>query len=453
MLTASRVLAVAAVLLASVSLAAPAPVPDTVPASAPATAPATQPADPFAQIVADLRARGEPATPEDLRPPAVKPEDNAALLYEKAAAAIGSNEAGPRSSAESFSENLPYPPTWHRLAAENVRRNHDAFDLVRQATTRPAVAWAFAPDAPLIDQMMKGLGAQRHVANAVADAALYAHFTGDDRDAVILLRGELRHADAVGQKPFLVSKLVMLGIAAITANNAQLLATELTIEGAKHPVRPGIQSPAPRAAVQEVITELLNDARILSPCRQMFREERVFALDQFRQNGFAASPQAAKTLQAMTTLYDACMAASDKPSWQVPNIAIPDDPFCKVLAPSFAKARDATTKLLLTRRMAAISLAVALYRNDQGQFPPDLAALVPQYLPVAPVDPYSRTAQPFQYVILDGTRPMIGSVGPDGRDDSLPQVGLPPDACHSFHAANPGDPDDLWMDLSAWPGK
>ena len=161
MLTAYRSLAVAAVLLASVSLAAPAP----VPASAPSTTPATQPADPFAQFVADLHARGEPATPEDLRPPAVKPEDNAAVLYVRAAAAIDSNEAGPRSSAENFSESLPYPPTWHRLAAENVRRNHAGFELVRQATTRPAVAWTLAPDAPPIDQAIKGLNAQRHVVN------------------------------------------------------------------------------------------------------------------------------------------------------------------------------------------------------------------------------------------------------------------------------------------------
>lgn len=441
MLTAARSLAVLAVMLASVSLAAP------------ATAPATQPADPLTQLVADLHARGEPATPEDLRPPTVKPEDNAAIVYEKAAAAIDSNEAGPRSSAENFSENLPYPPTWHRLAAENLRLNHDAFDLVRQATTRPAVAWTIAPGMPLIYQAMKGLAAQRHLANAVADAALYAHFTGDDRDAIILLRGELRHTDALGQKPFLVSKLVMLGVAAVTANNAQLLSTELTIEGAKHPVRAGIQSPAPRAAVQEVITELLNDSRIVSPWRQQFREERVYVIDQLSHKGSASAPQTAKSLQAMSALYDAYAAAADKPSWQAPNIAVPDDPFCKTLAPTLGKAQGNVPKMLLARRMAAVSLAVALYRNDQSQFPPDLAALVPQYLPAVPVDPFSRTAQAFQYVIVDGTRPMIGSVGPDGRDDGLPQVGLPSDASHSFHAARPGEPDDVWMDLSAWAGK
>lgn len=422
-------------------------------AAAPTTGPATQSStDPLDQWVVELHAHGQPATLEDLLPPTVPADQNAALLYEQAVAAMEPTQSGPRSSAESFPEDLPYPPQWHKLADANVRRNAAAFDLVRQATTRPAVAWTSAPSPDLISSLLGSFSAQRNLANAVADAALHAHFGGNDRDAILLLHAQLRHADAIGQRPLLISKLVMLGIEAIAAQNAQILSTELTIADSKHPLRPGIQSPAPREAVHQVIAELLNDSRLLVPWHRCFGEERVFAISELRRYRLAA-PQLAKTVRALSLLYDACIAATDKPCWEAEPLPTSDDPFCKAIVPSFTKPQQTVTQLLLLRRMAAVSLAVSLYRNDHGEYPPNLAALAPQYLPAVPVDPFSRTKQPLQYAVIDGKRPMVGSVGLDGVDASLPQLGLPSDARYSFHGVDATQPDDIWLDLAAWPGR
>ena len=92
------------------------------------------------------------------------------------------------------------------------------------------------------------------------------------------------------------------------------------------------------------------------------------------------------------------------------------------------------------RRGLVVSLACRLYRHDRGAFPPDLAALVPAYLPDVPPDPYSPAGAALHYrvpaedeflpepsVVTPGKaappptriragQPVVWSVGPDGVD-------------------------------------
>jgi hypothetical protein len=58
------------------------------------------------------------------------------------------------------------------------------------------------------------------------------------------------------------------------------------------------------------------------------------------------------------------------------------------------------------RRMAAVSLAIAMYRSEHsGQWPDSLDALVPDYLPFLPNDPYSPPKHPIGYAKKQGTLP------------------------------------------------
>ena len=69
------------------------------------------------------------------------------------------------------------------------------------------------------------------------------------------------------------------------------------------------------------------------------------------------------------------------------------------------------------RRGTAIMLAAKLYAADHnGQAPPTLDALVPEYLPHVPRDPYARDGAPFQYR-PDAAIPFAYSVGEDFEDD------------------------------------
>jgi hypothetical protein len=92
------------------------------------------------------------------------------------------------------------------------------------------------------------------------------------------------------------------------------------------------------------------------------------------------------------------------------------------------------------RRGVAVSLACRLYRHDRGAFPPDLAALVPAYLPAVPPDPYSPAGDALRYRVaadeellpdptigaqgrgappptrVEKGQAVVWSVGPDGVD-------------------------------------
>jgi len=65
------------------------------------------------------------------------------------------------------------------------------------------------------------------------------------------------------------------------------------------------------------------------------------------------------------------------------------------------------------RRAIAIGIAAARYRLEHGEYPPDLAALVPRYLKAAPLDPYD--GQPMK-VRREPDAFVIWSIGDDFTD-------------------------------------
>src|SRR5258708_3211423 len=72
-------------------------------------------------------------------------------------------------------------------------------------------------------------------------------------------------------------------------------------------------------------------------------------------------------------------------------------------------------RAMADRRLAATALAIRLYALDHdGQLPPTLDALAPQYLPAVPIDPMS--GQSLRY-LNEPRNPRIYSVGADGVDD------------------------------------
>ncbi len=69
---------------------------------------------------------------------------------------------------------------------------------------------------------------------------------------------------------------------------------------------------------------------------------------------------------------------------------------------------------LTEKRVAAVALAIALYRSDhQGAWPATLDELVPAYLSALPSDPLATTEQPIGY---SQERRLLYSVGMDGID-------------------------------------
>lgn len=114
------------------------------------------------------------------------------------------------------------------------------------------------------------------------------------------------------------------------------------------------------------------------------------------------------------------------------------------------------TDTIACRRAALIQIALAMYRADHKEYPPTLAKLVPDYLKVEPLDPYSMqsfsfqpeglqdplqdTSQPEFKIHIAAHTPFFWSVGPNNwqlqRFDNSPPAALGGEAT----AAWPGGP-------------
>jgi len=104
--------------------------------------------------------------------------------------------------------------------------------------------------------------------------------------------------------------------------------------------------------------------------------------------------------------------------------------------PSYEMGPKHEIRATAYQRLAQISIALALYRADHGEYPPELAKLTPDYLPAVPVDPYSD--QPFHYLpTLAGY--LLYSVGPDRIDDQG----------REFGDVNDRDTDDIALKIFA----
>ena len=222
-------------------------------------------------------------------------------------------------------EQLPYPPEWHKLAADNVRAHAELLSLIREARQKGAVAWPNPPTLPFSDWMRKGSltggrSGQRVIANIVADAALYAHFQGDDAEAIARLQDLGFLADATNQQPFLVAKLVGVGVMAVQAHSVQVISTHLSIAGARKPLQDAANKPASREAAKALMAALLDDEPVMDAYRWTLREERTILIEETRGGAYAGVPQAHVELLQNIKAYDDMISAIDRPSWEATKI-------------------------------------------------------------------------------------------------------------------------------------
>src|SRR5690606_28028787 len=97
-----------------------------------------------------------------------------------------------------------------------------------------------------------------------------------------------------------------------------------------------------------------------------------------------------------------------------------------------------------------------LYRADYGHWPEQLIALVPDYLPAVPADPYASGKTPIGYILLrsalpdGGDRPMVYVEAGDPSDeyiDSEPMYGWQK---HRAPRATRRDDIRQYRDLALW---
>ena len=85
-----------------------------------------------------------------------------------------------------------------------------------------------------------------------------------------------------------------------------------------------------------------------------------------------------------------------------------------LLIPALGKLEQASDRTEQIHRNVRVAFALAMYKNDEGRYPPKLDALAPKYLPQVPNDLFSGKELIYRPTAAGY---LFYSVGVNGRDD------------------------------------
>ncbi len=396
-------------------------------------------------LLAEYRAAGQPVDPEDFDPPAVADEDNAALLLIRAAEAVRVSDEQEEFLADAnvFNQRLDE-------LGRIVQANSKALGLVRKARSLKGADWGLRLRAPVLDTISPSidlLQPQRELVRLLTAAAKYNHLTGNDAEAVAILRDALAGAQELRKMPLLIANIVATGEEALTCFAIEELSAGLAVSAPGEEASDGAGA-ADRREVNHLIADLLKtDHRQEELRRALFGERAVF-IDSAKRlldggvdmsTGQAPSMLQRLEITAMSPVYrrdvrrtieniTALGEAARETDWPAAKAKLPPPsqskspavnwtrPFSGILSPSLIRALELDYRARAMRKMAATALAIRLYEIDHGRRPDELGELVPEYLQAVPPDPLAAGGAPLGY-IRDGDYPRLYSVGLNGVDE------------------------------------
>lgn len=399
----------------------------------------------------EITATGEPLFPSDFNSPPIPEQDNAAVLYEKAARLItegGVHESPVLKKCRELSiEDDGFVSTCGALVASQQA----PLSLVREARKRPNVSWSIKFQSPLLDYALPKLSGSRAAAKLLAIKMRLEHLNQDDKEVVENINDMLALSAALDQHPTTISHLVAVSIEALVLDAIESMGSDLVIRSVDDS---DIDQAANRETVERIIDHLLDDVGLRAGLKRAFQNERAIQLDVvlglsggsaatkgsgafgnkysrgwtaiplvplFKQDGVALLEHMGYLLKAIESQtrvdYKNYLKTIPTPPWerattrwqQIKHIA------SQTIYPSLDRAVELQYRVLALRRMGATALAIRLYELDHGHRPATLEALVPDYLPAVPVDAMSD-GRVIGY-LPDAEFPRLYSVGSNGLDD------------------------------------
>lgn len=362
----------------------------------------------LAALIADARARGEPVFPEEFAPRKVPDDQNAAILFDQAAAALVTTPQFSRLYPQDQSKSLS--PSELQVIGTNVAANRRALDLARQAATRPAASWGAGDNYRQI--VRKHVIPQRDLAKLLWCASIYSHAIGKDREALSLVIDLLAQSRAMDAGPTtLLTRLTALVMERHSTSAIRRFAYDLQLDstnaGAATPVQ-----------MHDLISLLLDDEHYHMANVRGWFAARAEVLDSSRRlddllesriDRFLKPTYQLDGARTIAWIGDEARAAratnSEAYSAQLPHIDENDgiSSFYILARPSAGIIErrigpDIFYQSDVERRTAACELAIRLYRVDHaGAYPPSLGELVREYLPAVPRDARAADDRPLAY--------------------------------------------------------
>ncbi|WP_428938621.1 hypothetical protein [Fontivita pretiosa] len=414
----------------------------------------------YDRAIQAIRARGEPILPEDFDAPHIPDDANRVHYLNLAISAINPNADPPAATNMAYPSYLPMSSEWMSVAKTAWEANQDALRYARQARSYTKVDWGVRFRSPVINQILTPLGHQRRLANLLGDMAVYQHIQGNDAQALELIQDLFAQADALREQPTLVSQLVAVGIDLLAAARLEVIAPGLRLadDPATAPTTQSV-TPATHQQAKILISRLL-DARRVGIAQAML-SERMLLADQMAvltSRSLLLRPMYLMSVVQAFPIFDQVRAAATQPTNILAQQALPPAlPIAtgstgfhqfpgSVFLPAFNRAIETQMCVRMEHHLAAVIVACRLYQVDHaGRWPEKLEDLVPDYLPDVPVDPFSQTGQPLKYLLArNGTRPIVYSVGEDGKDNTPDDSVLPPEPQSGWIRLGL----DQWRDIS-----
>jgi len=375
--------------------------------------------------VADIRARGEPLTLEDLKPEQVPDEENAAVVYGQAAE-VFVVAGGP--VRELFSVPLrERTPEQEAVARSWVAGNEQALTLIKQAAAMERCQ--FVKEYTGSAQEIPYLSKHRDFTVLLEESARVHLADGDIQAAFGDCLTQLRLAKHLSEGRYFIEALVDIAVVAIA---------DMTLEEVfALPGREGLDLGPLAQAAEELGQNFDFRAFVIG--------ERAASLDlcehpekyriesQEMQQDLQKTPLLKEVWRNREKLgilqgYDMFLKAAQKPWYESQAERGELDawleksakyrPFPRIYAAMFigGAKRVVEVPALREARLAepAVSVELELHRRSTGSFPEALADVSLTYLKELPVDPFS--GRPFVYH-KQGDGYVLYSIGPNGRDD------------------------------------
>ena len=383
----------------------------------------------LASAEAAIRERGGPVVPADLDAPPLRDSENAAVYLRRAAAGIILTPA--QSAAEDNLGTPKFSPADRAALRAAVMANAPPLADARVARQVPRAVWTARPRRPLFNVALPDLSPQRRLYDLLRDAAVVDMAAGDSAAALGRVADALRVGEAQMQADFLVNQLVGIGITEGAADMLRRALPDLQIEPAASPPA----RPASRRQVRDLIATLLDDRPITEGMARGWAGERVLMLDAFddvASKNWLFAPVLRGEAALAAAQYDPPQRESAHPTGAaLARLAPLNRPapgsfgFLSDFLLNFERPVRSAARTIGSCRLAAVALACKLYQADHGgALPPTLAALVPDYLPAVPADPFRPGGGPLGYapdfVETPGAAvasPRVYSVGEDEQDD------------------------------------
>ncbi len=398
------------------------------------------------RTIQQAKAEGVKLTPEEVIPPPVPDEENAATVYQEAFNLIDKLK-------EKYKTEWDYMPyestkkiekltTQEKNNIKNIMKDPDFvkfYTLIDKAVNMPHCRFDIKYEKGT-DMLLPHLGKMRQCARLVAARTYILTENKKYNDALNSVKTGLKLGESLTDEPILVSQLVRIAIDVIAKNSLNYLLNKEDISFSKDNYYDLISIIDKK---NRKITRSLNGELVLFG-RYVFEKDIPFGYSLRnilnRQNtylpgiygslvgNYLTQPILKNDYAFYIQYFLGLIDYSQKPYYLVKNkldeldrkfftyntFSMSKHILSLIFLPSITRSIEQQSNYNACLDILKLSLALKIYKEKYGNYPETLSSLVPDIIPEIPIDPFTGNDYIYR---KEGRGFIVYSVGPNEKDD------------------------------------